>query len=274
MFCSFTLNDFNFNERDFKLYLDKGKCNFLDQSQHIKNVVDEYLNPNGSLNANIIEDDWFPQINADVFISHSHNDYNKVIALAGYLNNLGLSVFVDSCTWWLYDDLLKNIDDKYCVSSIKTNGSVIYDYDTRNKSTAYVQTILNSALMKMIDKTECLIFIETPNSIKTKDLKSITTESCWIYSELLMSNYLRRKEPKRAQKQNVSNRLNFIIDKKPLIVEYRVDISHMVPITLKDFEKASNNGENLGLDLLDQLYINKELVRGINLYGEENGKED
>ena len=48
----------------------------------------------------------------------------------------------------------------------------------------------------------------------------------------------------------------------------------MVPITLKDFEKASNNGENLGLDLLDQLYINKELVRGINLYGEENGKED
>ena len=274
MFCSFTLNDFNFNERDFKLYLDKGKCNFLDQSQHIKNVVDEYLNPNGSLNANIIDDDWFPQINADVFISHSHNDYNKVIALAGYLNNLGLNVFVDSCTWWLYDDLLKNIDDKYCVSSIKTNGSVIYDYDTRNKSAAYVQTILNSALMKMIDKTECLIFIETPNSIKTKDLKSITTESCWIYSELLMSNCLRRKVPKRAQKHNVSNRLNLITDKKPLIVEYRVDTSHMVPITIKDIEKASNNGKNIGLDLLDQLYINEELVRGINLYGEENGKED
>lgn len=274
MFCSFTLSDFKFNERDFKLYLEKGKCSFLDHSQHIKNVVDDYLNPNGSLNANIIEDDWFPQINADIFISHSHNDYNKVIAFAGYLNNLGLSVFVDSCTWWLYDDLLKNIDDKYCVSSIKTNGSVIYDYDTRNKSTAYVQTILNSALMKMIDKTECLIFIETPNSIKTKDIKSITTESCWIYSELLMSNCLRRKAPKRAQKQNISNRLDILTDKKPLIVEYRIDTSHMVPITLKDFEKASNNGKNLGLDLLDQLYINKELVRGINLYGEENGKED
>lgn len=48
----------------------------------------------------------------------------------------------------------------------------------------------------------------------------------------------------------------------------------MVPITIKDIETASNNGKNLGLDLLDQLYINEELVGGINLYGEENGKED
>lgn len=274
MFCPFKLDDVKFNEDELQNLFTKGTKDYVNQTVTIDNSLKKYLNHDGSLSATKMENDWFPDIDADVFISHSHLDLKKAIAFASYLNTLGLRTFIDSCVWENYKDLLKKIDDKYCVSSIKTNGSVIYDYDTRNKSTAYVQTILNSALMKMIDKTECLILIETPNSIKTKDLKSITTESCWIYSELLMSSCLRRKVPKRAQKHNVSNCLNLITDKKPLIVEYRVDTSHMVPITLKDFEKASNNGENLGLDLLDQLYINKELVRGINLYGEENGKED
>ncbi len=274
MFCPFKLEDVEFNEKDFQTYYDKGQQILIEQANNVDESIQKYLNTDGSLSATDIESDWFPQIDADVFISHSHKDCMKVVVLIGYLSTLGLKIFADFLVWDYYVYLLKRVDDNYCLKRTNQNGKHVYDYNIRNKSTAYVQTILNSALMKMIDKTECLIILETPNSIKIRELNSVTTESCWIYSELLMSNCLRRKEPKRAQKHNISNRFNLITDKKPLIVEYRVDTSHMVPITLKDFEKASNNGENLGLDLLDQLYINKELVRGINLYGEENGKED
>lgn len=45
-------------------------------------------------------------------------------------------------------------------------------------------------------------------------------------------------------------------------------------LSIEDLEKASCNGHKIGLELLDQLYINKEMVRGVNLYGDKNGKED
>lgn len=274
MFSSFKIDNLEFSEKEFETYLDKGKELFLVYAKNIKETIDSYLLPNGSLDANNIENDWFPQLDFDIFISHSHDDLKQVIAFAGYLDSLGLKAFVDSSVWWMYEDFLKKIDDEYCLSYVDDNGKFIYDYKTRNKSTAYVHMILNGALMKMIDKTECLIFIETPNSIKTKELKSVSTESCWIYDELLMSSFLRRKEPKRVQKHVPSNRLNFFTDKKPLIVEYKLDTSHLVPLTVEDLEKASCNGHKAGLELLDQLYINKEMVRGVNFYGGKNGKED
>lgn len=69
----------------------------------------------------------------------------------------------------------------------------------------HVHMILNGALMKMIDNTECLIFLETPNSLKVKDVSDTTTNSAWIYSELLMSKYLNRKKPIRKKRAFVLN---------------------------------------------------------------------
>lgn len=43
---------------------------------------------------------WFPQIKADVFISHSHSDEKLAIIFAGWLYNaFGLTAFIDSCVW-------------------------------------------------------------------------------------------------------------------------------------------------------------------------------
>lgn len=273
MFSSFKIDTFEL-DNNYDVYFDEGKNIFLDQAKRIKKSLDNYLLPNGSLDAEKKESDWFPQIDADVFVSHSHNDFKQIIIFAGYLKRLGLRVFVDSCVWWLHDDLLKDIDDEYCVSFVDDNEKFIYDYKTRNKSTAYVHMILNGALMKMIDRTECLLFIDTPNSIKTKELYNITTDSCWIYNELLMSKYFRRVLPKRDLTQSSSSYLNYFIYKKPLVVEYKVDTSHLVPLTLGELENASCNGHKTGLELLDQLYVNKEMARVVNLYGDKNGKED
>jgi hypothetical protein len=63
------------------------------------------------LKANLLIAQWFPYINADIFISHSHKDYNDVVCLAGWLEEkFGLTAFVDSSVWGYSDRLLKLID--------------------------------------------------------------------------------------------------------------------------------------------------------------------
>ena len=59
--------------------------------------------------------------------------------------------------------------------------------------------MLNSALNHMLDKTECLWFINTENSVIPLDKigKPDQTISPWIYSEIVMANTLRKKIPER-----------------------------------------------------------------------------
>lgn len=61
---------------------------------------------------------------------------------------------------------IKKIDDKYCVSYINKEN---YDYKKRNYSTSHVHTMLTVALSKMIDKTECIFFINTPESLNISE---------------------------------------------------------------------------------------------------------
>lgn len=51
---------------------------------------------------------WFPKINADIFLSHSHKDEKLIIAFAGWLKDtFNLDVFIDSCIWGYSNDLQK-----------------------------------------------------------------------------------------------------------------------------------------------------------------------
>lgn len=139
----------------------------------------------------------------DVFISHSHDDINKVIAFAGWLHDaFGLEAFIDSCSWGYCDDLLNRIDKRYCYKP-KTN---TYDYDLRNYTTSHVHMMLSTALTEMIYNTECIIFFNTPQSInmaseldKIKKNSKQSTISPWIYHELSMTTMLQVVEPHRLR---------------------------------------------------------------------------
>lgn len=260
MFATFKINLHKLSGDNWNQYYEIGINVYEEYKREIKASLNKYLSVDGELKASEIEKDWFPSFKADVFLSHSHKDEKDAIALAGFLKNAGLTVFIDSCVWGYANDLLRQIDNKYCGSKINSDGSIkTYDYEKRNKSTAHIHMILNGALMKMMDSTECLIFLDTPNSLKTRDVCSVTTNSEWIYSELLMSKYLRKNCPSRKNMEFVLNEYD---EHNALSVEYDADITHLTIITMEDIICAKKQSKHIGLDVLDQLYLMKKIYKG------------
>ena len=120
--------------------------------------LDKYIGINGVINGSDLENDWFGDIDAHIFISHSHIDEKLAISLAGYLfEKHKIKCFVDSCVWEYSNILLRQIDNKYC----KNIDSDTYNYDTRNYSTSHVHMMLSCALNKnrhfLIKNTFCFL---------------------------------------------------------------------------------------------------------------------
>lgn len=172
-----------------------GKKIYDAQKIEIEDSLKDFYMNEDTLNGREMKDKWFPKIEADVFLSHSHKDEKTIIALAGFLyDRFHIKSFIDSTVWGYANDLLALIDERHCLS----NGPAKYDYDKRNYSTSHVHLMLNTALLETLDSTECVIFVETPNSIQSvAETVEKGTYSPWIYSELNLMNYLRIKTPKR-----------------------------------------------------------------------------
>ena len=140
-----------------------------------------------------------------IFISHYHNDIDKVTAFAGWLYDcFKLEAFVDVWAWEYSDDLLKKFDDKFSIVD-KDKRVNSYDYKTRNLTTSHVHMMLSVALAEMMDNAECVIFFNT-----SKD----KTTSPWIYYELLLATRLRRRKLLTE---------NFSRESKSLHVEYDIN---------------------------------------------------
>lgn len=235
--------------KGFELFLDKaafadcynvGKKLYDGNKAIIKSKLDSFLLPNGSLDGSKMQANWFPQITANIFISHSHADERLAICLAGWLKKqFGLSTFIDSCIWGYANDLLKMVDDVYC----KNISGGTYNYQKRNYSTSHIHMMLSTALSMMIDKTECIFFLNTPNSITPDDVIS-KTESPWIYSEIAMTRLIR--------KQKVENyRLQRIVEsfsqggpiQKNLRIEYGVNTDHLTQIKRTELDNWDGSWE-------------------------------
>src|SRR5262245_6098291 len=95
----------------------------------IGEILRKLLKPDGVVDGELMQRAWFPQVEAEVFISHSHQDETKALNFAGYLDkHFGLTSFVDSAVWRYADDLLRAIDNKYCQNDDET----MYLYEKRN----------------------------------------------------------------------------------------------------------------------------------------------
>jgi len=252
MYRGFKLESFRFiSETYAKQMIALGRYAYNQNKLLIESRLQNFMSSDNSLDGTLIQNTWFPQIDADVFISHSHEDEEMAIMLAGWLEeNFKIRSFIDSCVWGYANDLLKIIDNKYCLNE----GGLTYNYDTRNYSTSHVHMMLSTALSMMIDKAECLIFLNTPESIKPKD--GITkTQSPWIYFEIGMSQVIRKQEPLRYLTE--SRKLFHKGEKieKALQVNYTVDLNHLEEIDYTILEQWLNADDfSSADDALDKLY--------------------
>lgn len=214
-------------------YYKKGLTQFDYSKAVVENTLKKFVGKDGLLKGTELQENWFPQVEADIFISHSHTDRQRAIAFAGWLQEaFGLKVFVDSCIWGFADDLLRLIDSRFCSNP---DGKT-FNYEKRNQSTSHVHMMLSTALSMMIDKTECLFFLNTPNSIQTVDTIN-KTKSPWIYNEIAISQIVRKKQLSeyRPVLTKAFTRLGRIDESA--IANYDVSLAHLQELTEEDMDR-------------------------------------
>ena len=201
--------------------------------QKLDDYINRFFNNNTILDANRIQGDWFPYIDADVFISHSHNDKHLAEALAGLLyEDLGLKVFIDSDVWGYADDLLEQMNSKYSNKRMIGTGYV-YDYVKCNKVAQHVYIMLLMSIQKMIDNVESVFFLNTENSVNAISGNQISsTYSPWIYSEILCSEIIRKRNKREYRSGGYLNEDSSLVhyQTQPIIVKYDLDLDHLIDI--------------------------------------------
>lgn len=214
-------------------------------------ALKKFIIGNGeTLDGEALQQEVFPTSNYhyDVFISHSHNDLDLATKFAAYLEKqCGLSVFLDSYVWKSADGLLLRLDDKYC----KDKDGKHYIYKRRNYSTSHVHAMLSMAILEMIDKTRCSIFVESENSLKLYNLKSTTkamTLSPWIYEEICMMKYIR---PKHRIADSIEK--GFSVNES-FEIAHTIDISKLIPITFPQL-RALDCKKDKWLEFLFELLL-------------------
>lgn len=204
-----------------------------------------------ALDGTRLSEDWFSLVDSEIFISHSHSDEELAIGLAGLFHSLGIRCFIDSMVWGNAVDLNRDIDNKYCLSWDRKH----YDYNKRNYSTSHVHMMLASALVEMIDRAECVIFLNTPASVLARDSEveeRSVTASPWIYHELSTTKMIRRRRPSRVSMESRSLKEVFARE-QGLEITYDVPLGHLRSLSFNQISSIASQGL-YGTDVLDRLY--------------------
>lgn len=219
--------------------------------------LEALLTSAGPIDAEAVANIIFPHGVPDVFLSHSHADVEKTTYLAMEMENLGLRVFIDSEVWGSVFALLKKIDKKFCYQE----ASKTFNYDYRNITTSNTFMILNSALIKMIDKAEVFMFVGSSSSLAFDSTEELLGEdktySPWIHSELLFSSMARVKLPERFKRTVALDEAKTKVEasleaEKPRFI-HPADTEHLIPINSHQLTSWLSSGRE-GIIALNRLY--------------------
>ena len=275
MFAGFNLkideHFFESQQKSFEEYQKIGEKHLGEQSEIIKHKLDEYINHN-VIDGSRIQNDWFPRVNTDIFLSHSSADEKLVNAIAGWLNDsFNLKCFIDSNVWWYVGDIAEMLNSRYSNKRPNGKGGYLYDHEKCLKVSEHVNTMLSIALQKMIDKCESIFLINTEKSIHiNNDSKSMDlTYSPWIYSELACSEIVRKKplvDYRYNKKLYHSIYESRQVEKRgeDLTISYNAPSKELISIdenVLKEWKEQFNSDKNyqFPLDLLYRRYF-KDIV--------------
>jgi len=233
----------------FANYVSHGRGLHGQNKARVQSSLDSFKDREGAVIASKLSAEWFPGISANVFISHSHRDSALAVGLAGYLDReLGVSSFIDSCTWGYSEEILKILDDEYCYQPTLDS----YSYDKRNKSTAHVYMMLVAAITQMLNACECVMFLNTPQSIVPGDsIGGQTTESPWIFAEIAMTKLIQTRSPKDHRRMLKSEAAL----RESMRIRHPVTLGHLEKLSVADLNQwVHNSDQSRGTAALDRLY--------------------
>jgi len=195
MFASYQIVPVKFEKPEG--FLLRGRMLESENRDRVRESLNSFVGIDGEIDASQMMADWFGGISADVFISHSRADKDLALTIAGWLSEeLEVSSFVDSCAWGHANKLLRQIDDAFC----KTGGTT-YSYSHSTVTASHVHVMLSTALSQMLDRCECVFFLNSEHSLKPISVQSMAeseeehiTQSPWLFHELSMLRLLRRRE--------------------------------------------------------------------------------
>lgn len=240
----------------------------IDKEGHkVYKLLKTFEGENGAIDGKALQNYVFPTGSVDdynVFISYSHNDEKLVKRLVAFLQDYcGLRVFLDYYVWKSADSLLKRIDDRYC----KTKDNKQYIYGRRNFSTSHVHAMLSMAIMDIINKTECCIFLDSNHSIEMGNLSNTSkarTLSPWLYEELSFMRYLPLQQM-RMRTKTFSSGVENLYEGIELKVAHEVTVEGFLDMDSTDLMLLSQYGGEKGLDALYHRYSYKPQRGGVCL---------
>lgn len=242
------LNNYLRVDFDYKNLYDRINPNY---KSTINTKINDFINDNEEINLTDIGENWFPNIEADVFISHSHKDEKLAIKLALWLHYcFGIKAFIDSTVWRYSRDLLYKIINNRAYNYFFDYPNS-YKFDETLNINSHIDMLLSMALTKMIDKCECLIFLNTPNSISRKDTMEITY-SPWIYHEIGVSKLIKRTKPNRLQ--NKDGLVYFSKSAENVIPFLETDTSHLFKLDENILNSWREKSNMRGVEELNYLY--------------------
>lgn len=261
MFSKFKLDDILLT--DFQSYEILGREFFNSYKTEIQTGLQEFINENGIIDGTQLQKNWFPvKEQFDIFLSHSHNDEDLAIALAGFLKEeMGLNTFIDSCLWGYSNNLLRKIDEKYCRHSNGTS----FDYDKRNYSTSHVHMMLSIALMRMIDECEAVFILNSLNSLSLQEeLEREFTSSPWIFNELSVADVIRIRPINDYRSDKLFFEHGIVNENATLSIQYDVSdvLKKFFPLSKEELYDAANEWEKNTKHFssaMDYIYLSKKI---------------
>ena len=270
------------NSDDYMIYEKIGKEHLRKQKASFREQLEVYVADN-SIDGTKIQNEWFPQIEADVFISHSHVDEKLTCALAGWIyDTFGLTCFIDSNVWGYSENLLELMNSKFSNKREDGSGGYLYSHDSCSMVSAHVNMMLSVALQKMIDKVEAVILINSENSINVSDGRKMNrTYSPWIYAEIMCTEIVRRKPLlayRRYTQMYHSDSKDTLFEHAGayITISYKVSLEHLIKMKESDLnnwkeEYVGNKRQyEYALDALYQLMCPDELKENLRMITECN----